>query len=212
MGHEGRRRRDAEILPEGNYEDPVSALRNAEVRSVQNLAVDLIGELVRAINADLDGVNQTGIVSLPGLTINGLALRQFELAEDVVEVRLDRFSHKPADVLDEDSLRSELADGPEHLREHVPVVEVPAVLSTKREWLAGSTRGKKIDFALIWRVVDLGDIVRDYDRPIAGLWKVRAVLCKRGEGVLIALNEQVVREACTGYAEREAAGARKKFN
>jgi len=212
VGHEGRRRRDAEIFPEGNYEDALSALRNAEVRSVENLAVDFIGELVRAINADLDSVDQLGIVCPPVLTTGGLTLRQFELAEDVVEVRLDGISHKPADVLDEDGLRSELASGSEHLREHVPVIEFPLVLSTEREWLAGSTRGKKIDLALVWLVVDLGDIVRDNDGPVADLRKVFAVLPKRGEGVLIDLDEQVVLEPSSGYAEREAPGAREEFN
>ena len=128
---------------EPNDEETLSALRQAEVRGVQDLEKDSV--LISAAQAESRASARNGT---SGGVVRG--------AETKVDLHVAE--EQAADVLDHERLRLELVKGADDLRKEIAVIASPAALAAVAERLARRPGRQKLDLADAGEVevVDIG--------------------------------------------------------
>jgi hypothetical protein len=116
----------------------MSPLWHTIIRCVQDCVSNAIGKPLRGRTASPFQAKPMVPPILAGLGDN---LRAFQLPKNVLEIGKEGGSDEALDVFEQHSLRSDLPNRPQRLREQVATVAITSVLTTKRERLArGSSR------------------------------------------------------------------------
>jgi len=118
--------------------------------------------------------------------------RIFQLVNDVLIVIGKALAQKSFDILENERLWHDLADGPYRLRKHISLVLECLVASAQRERLAWRSAYDEIRCAAMLRKIVVTNITL-YDPPVADFgYTVRLVPSKRIASIAIPLNRNIM--------------------
>ena len=170
--------------------------------------------VVQPAAAALAGVMalQASQVLRPLLALPTDDLWVIELQEDVVEIGREGPAKEPLHVLDHKGTGHGFTDGPNSLREHIPLVCMPSVCAAKRERLAGRATGNQGHLLSEFFVVELAHVTFNYPPTLNHPHAPGLILPDRFAGVMVPLRHELVLEARQGGANGQPPGAGKQFN
>src|SRR6266568_2934710 len=156
----------------------------------------------------------------PILTLNTPLEGCYQLTEDVVVIRLERWPQQPFNILRDDGARSRLPDTPKKLRPQIARVVIAFVNPAKTPWLAWHATSHSIDNTLPSSEVDNPYIPLN-ERPLV-FDRVRVRLARRElisdipeqrrTSALLPLHGEQVTEARSMHRERETPAASEQLN
>ncbi len=131
---------------------------------------------------------------------------------DVFEIAGKSGPRQSLDVFEKKSAWSNLSDSAYSFGEHIPVITMTTVFSSKREWLTRWSAGNQIDTTLERPKINLPDIFFD-QRPLTYRFRATTLIFTNGvTTVTIPFNHGGGLETRVTNAHAQATRAREQFN
>jgi hypothetical protein len=147
---------DAQIFPEANENDALSALGHAIVGGVEDTVHNIVPKPLQPSRGVV--LFQALQVSQPILPLKPYKIRIGELVNDVRKIGRERSTGKALHILEDEGLRLGFAHDTDSLCPHIAVIGLSPMFASKRKWLAGRPTTYELDLALMGPKVDIPDI------------------------------------------------------
>lgn len=199
-----------EITTEPNNDDALANLGHAIVRRIQQTEYHIIRQPIIVSGRVM--LFQQSEMFHPGHAVSFYNLRVLKLKEYVIEILAKRLPQQASDIFKDKNFRPYFADSADSFREHISLIIVSLVLSTKREWLAWRPACHKLYFPGI-TIVMYGAYIRLIYLPIFdGRIPVLNVVVQIIAGILIPFIKSRMIEPGQLKSESETAGPAEEFN
>lgn len=199
-----------EITTESNDDDTLANLRHAIVCRIQQTENHIIRQPIIVSGCVM--LFQKSEMFHPSHVFGFYDLRVLKLKEYIVEILTKRLPQQTSYIFKDKNLRSHFADSADSFREHISLIIVSLVLSTKREWLAWRSSCHKLYLAGI-TIIMYSAYIRLIYLPIFDCRiPMLNVVVQIITGILIPFIKSCMIEPGQLKSESEAAGPAEEFN